>query len=172
MHIDEPDYDDAARLLPILERRTGRIVVNAFAHPQEVGHATIHGGPYPATTDSRFTSVGMSSIDRFLRPVTYQGFPDALLPDALATRNPRAAAADRRAHDPRLDGRPQGLSHRGLHRAGRTSACKQRNGQERSMRIHDKTALVTGANRASAGRSPVSLPSTAPRSMPRPAAPN
>ncbi|MDX3761884.1 MULTISPECIES: aldehyde dehydrogenase (NADP(+)) [Streptomyces] len=88
MHIDEPDYDDAARLLPILERRTGRIVVNAFAHPQEVGHATIHGGPYPATTDSRFTSVGMSSIDRFLRPVTYQGFPDALLPDALATRNP------------------------------------------------------------------------------------
>ncbi|MGV9702724.1 aldehyde dehydrogenase (NADP(+)) [Streptomyces sp. NPDC003483] len=88
MHLDEADHGDAARLLPILERRTGRIVVNAFAHPQEVGHATIHGGPFPATTDSRFTSVGMTSIDRFLRPVTYQGFPDALLPDALAADNP------------------------------------------------------------------------------------
>lgn len=88
MHLDEADHSDAARLLPILERRTGRIVVNAFAHPQEVGHATIHGGPFPATTDSRFTSVGMTSIDRFLRPVTYQGFPDALLPDALAADNP------------------------------------------------------------------------------------
>ncbi|MFC4530416.1 aldehyde dehydrogenase (NADP(+)) [Sphaerisporangium dianthi] len=88
MHLDEPDHADAARLLPILERRTGRIVVNAFAHPQEVGHATVHGGPFPATTDSRFTSVGMSSIDRFLRPVTYQGFPDALLPGALAAGNP------------------------------------------------------------------------------------
>jgi NADP-dependent aldehyde dehydrogenase len=88
MHIDEPDYDEAARLLPILERRTNRIVVNAFSHPQEVGYATIHGGPFPATTDSRFTSVGMTAIDRFLRPVTYQGFPDALLPDALAEANP------------------------------------------------------------------------------------
>jgi NADP-dependent aldehyde dehydrogenase len=88
MHIDESDHGDAARLLPILERRTGRIVVNAFAQPQEVGHATIHGGPFPATTDSRFTSVGMDAIDRFLRPVTYQGFPDALLPDALAADNP------------------------------------------------------------------------------------
>ncbi|MCX5188933.1 aldehyde dehydrogenase (NADP(+)) [Streptomyces sp. NBC_00268] len=88
MHLDEADHSDAARLLPILERRTGRIVVNAFSVPQEVGHATIHGGPFPATTDSRFTSVGMTSIDRFLRPVTYQGFPDALLPDALAADNP------------------------------------------------------------------------------------
>ncbi|MET9128132.1 aldehyde dehydrogenase (NADP(+)) [Streptomyces sp. NPDC004528] len=88
MHIDEPDYNEAARLLPILERRTNRIVVNAFSHPQEVGYATIHGGPFPATTDSRFTSVGMTAIDRFLRPVTYQGFPDTLLPDALAEANP------------------------------------------------------------------------------------
>jgi hypothetical protein len=56
-------------------------------HPQEVGYATIHGGPFPATTDRHFTSVGMTAI-RFLRPVTYQGFPDALLPDALAEANP------------------------------------------------------------------------------------
>jgi NADP-dependent aldehyde dehydrogenase len=88
MHLDDEDHAEAVRLLPILERRTGRIVVNAFSHPQEVGHATIHGGPFPATTDSRFTSVGMSAIDRFLRPVTYQGFPDALLPEALGAANP------------------------------------------------------------------------------------
>ncbi|MFE4371297.1 hypothetical protein ACFRMN_24245 [Streptomyces sp. NPDC056835] len=87
MHIDQTDHDDARRLLPILERCTNRIVVNAFSHPQEVGYATIHGGPFPATTDSRFTSVGMTAIDRFLRPVTYQGFPDDLLPDALAGAN-------------------------------------------------------------------------------------
>jgi NADP-dependent aldehyde dehydrogenase len=87
-HIDEPDYDEAARPLPILERRTNRIVINAFSHPQEVGYATIHGGPFPATTDSRFTSVGMTAIHRFLRPVTYQGFPDDLLPHALAEANP------------------------------------------------------------------------------------
>lgn len=87
MHLEDADHDIARRLVPILERRTGRIVVNAFAHPQEVSYATIHGGPFPATSDSRFTSVGMSSIDRFLRPVTYQGFPDALLPEALKNEN-------------------------------------------------------------------------------------
>jgi len=87
MHLEEADHETARRLVPILERRTGRIVVNAFAHPQEVSYATIHGGPFPATSDSRFTSVGLSSIERFLRPVTYQGFPDALLPEALKDDN-------------------------------------------------------------------------------------
>lgn len=88
MQIDQPDHALAARLLPILERRTGRIVVNAFAHPQEVSYASIHGGPFPATSDSRFTSVGMTAIERFLRPVCYQGFPDDLLPEALKHDNP------------------------------------------------------------------------------------
>jgi NADP-dependent aldehyde dehydrogenase len=88
MHVDAEDFGDAERLLPILERRTGRIVFNAFAHPQEVSHASIHGGPFPATSDSRFTSVGMSAIERFLRPVCYQGFPDGLLPEALKLDNP------------------------------------------------------------------------------------
>jgi NADP-dependent aldehyde dehydrogenase len=83
LQIDVADHALAARLLPVLERCTGRIVVNAFAHPQEVSHASIHGGPFPATSDSRFTSVGMTSIERFLRPVCYQGFPDDLLPEAL-----------------------------------------------------------------------------------------
>jgi NADP-dependent aldehyde dehydrogenase len=88
MHLERDDLAIAGRLLPILERRTGRIVVNAFAHPQEVGYSTIHGGPFPATTDSRFTSVGMTAIERFLRPVCYQGFPDDLLPEALKAANP------------------------------------------------------------------------------------
>ncbi|KJK21111.1 2,5-dioxovalerate dehydrogenase [Burkholderiaceae bacterium 16] len=89
MQIDRADHALAARLLPVLERRTGRIVINAFAHPQEVSYASIHGGPFPATSDGRFTSVGMSSIERFLRPVCYQGFPDELLPEALKHDNPR-----------------------------------------------------------------------------------
>ena len=88
LHLQSSDLDLARRLLPILERRTGRIVVNAFAHPQEVTFATVHGGPFPATSDSRFTSVGMTSIERFLRPVAYQGFPDELLPAALRQHNP------------------------------------------------------------------------------------
>jgi alpha-ketoglutaric semialdehyde dehydrogenase len=88
MHLEPADHALAAQLLPVLERRTGRIVVNAFAHPQEVSYASIHGGPFPATSDSRFTSVGMSAIERFLRPVCYQGFPDELLPQALQHENP------------------------------------------------------------------------------------
>ncbi|GJH03587.1 aldehyde dehydrogenase (NADP(+)) [Paraburkholderia terrae] len=88
MQLDPADHALAARLLPILERRTGRIVVNAFSHPQEVSYASIHGGPFPATSDSRFTSVGMTAIERFLRPVCYQGFPDDLLPEALKHDNP------------------------------------------------------------------------------------
>jgi NADP-dependent aldehyde dehydrogenase len=88
MHLEDEDLTLAQRLLPVLERRTGRIVVNAFAHPQEVNFATVHGGPFPATSDSRFTSVGMTSIERFLRPVAYQGFSQALLPEVLRDANP------------------------------------------------------------------------------------
>ena len=88
MQIDPADYALAAQLVRVLERRTGRIVINAFSHPQEVSYASIHGGPFPATSDSRFTSVGMTAIERFLRPVCYQGFPDDLLPEALRHSNP------------------------------------------------------------------------------------
>jgi len=87
MHIDPEDYAVARDLLPILERRTGRVIINAFSIPQETGFAAIHGGPFPATTDSRFTSVGMTAIERFLRPVSYQGFPDELLPEPLTALN-------------------------------------------------------------------------------------
>ncbi|RJG02426.1 aldehyde dehydrogenase (NADP(+)) [Noviherbaspirillum sedimenti] len=88
LHIEPADYDAARSLLPVLERRMGRILVNGFGTGVEVGHAMVHGGPYPATADGRSTSVGSLAIDRFLRPVSYQDLPDALLPDALKTENP------------------------------------------------------------------------------------
>ncbi|WP_250453636.1 aldehyde dehydrogenase (NADP(+)) [Caballeronia sp. ATUFL_M2_KS44] len=88
LHIDEADYAEARRFLPALERRTGRILVNGFGTGVEVGHAMVHGGPYPSTADGRSTSVGSLAIDRFLRPVSYQDLPDALLPDAIKNDNP------------------------------------------------------------------------------------
>jgi NADP-dependent aldehyde dehydrogenase len=62
--------------------------VNGFGTGVEVGHAMVHGGPFPSTADGRSTSVGSLAINRFLRPVSYQDLPDALLPDALKTDNP------------------------------------------------------------------------------------
>jgi NADP-dependent aldehyde dehydrogenase len=88
LHIEPGDYDAARSLLPALEQRVGRILVNGFGTGVEVGHAMVHGGPYPATSDGRSTSVGSLAIDRFLRPVSYQDLPDAILPDALKSSNP------------------------------------------------------------------------------------
>lgn len=88
LHIDEADHADARRLLPALERRAGRILVNGFGTGVEVGHAMVHGGPYPSTADGRSSSVGSLAINRFLRPVSYQDLPGALLPDALKDNNP------------------------------------------------------------------------------------
>ena len=86
--MDDDDLALARRLLPILERRVGRILANGFPTGVEVSHAMVHGGPYPATSDSRTTSVGTLAIERFLRPVCYQNLPDALLPVALRHDNP------------------------------------------------------------------------------------
>ena len=86
LHLDEAadaDLPLARRLLPVLERKAGRILANAFPTGVEVCHAMVHGGPWPATSDSRSTSVGSSAILRFLRPVCYQDLPQALLPAAL-----------------------------------------------------------------------------------------
>ena len=77
-----------ADLLEILEQKVGRLLINGFPTGVEVSHAMQHGGPYPATTDSRSTSVGTNAILRFARPVCYQNFPDALLPDELKFANP------------------------------------------------------------------------------------
>ena len=88
LHLDAEDAPIAQRLIPIFERKTNRIIANKFANQVEISYATIHGGPYPATSDSRFTSVGASAIDRFLRPVCYDNLPSNLLPDALQDSNP------------------------------------------------------------------------------------
>ena len=77
IHGSEEDYPQARTLLDLLTQKVGRIVMNGFPTGVEVSHAMVHGGPYPATTDSRSTSVGTTSIYRFTRPVCYQNFPDA-----------------------------------------------------------------------------------------------
>ena len=77
-----------ADLLEILEQKVGRLLINGFPTGVEVSHAMQHGGPYPATTDSRSTSVGTNAILRYSRPVCYQNFPDVLLPDELKATNP------------------------------------------------------------------------------------
>ena len=83
IHLRETDFALASRLLPALERKAGRIIANGWPTGVEVAHAMVHGGPFPATSDSRTTSVGSLAIERFLRPVCYQDLPAALLPDAL-----------------------------------------------------------------------------------------
>lgn len=88
VHADESDYDAAAHLLPALELKAGRILFDGWPTGVEVGHAMVHGGPYPATSDSRSTSVGARAIERFLRPVAYQDVPTSLLPSAIADGNP------------------------------------------------------------------------------------
>jgi NADP-dependent aldehyde dehydrogenase len=75
-------------LVALLEQKAGRLVINAFPTGVEVSHAMHHGGPSPAASDARFTSVGTAALLRFARPVCYQGFPAALLPAALQDANP------------------------------------------------------------------------------------
>jgi NADP-dependent aldehyde dehydrogenase len=88
LQIDEGDMDAARALLPVLERKVGRILANGFPTGVEVSSAMVHGGPFPATADGRSTSVGTGAIERFLRPVCYQNLPQALLPEPLRDGNP------------------------------------------------------------------------------------
>src|SRR5579872_2645144 len=88
IHGTEQDLKDFADLIAILETKVGRIIFNGFPTGLEVTHAIVHGGPYPATSDGRTTSVGSSAIFRFARPVCYQGFPDEALPEELKNANP------------------------------------------------------------------------------------
>jgi NADP-dependent aldehyde dehydrogenase len=82
------DLRTHGELLPLLEQKVGRVLFNGYPTGVEVCDAMVHGGPYPATSDARGTSVGSLAIDRFLRPVCYQNCPDALLPEALKDANP------------------------------------------------------------------------------------
>jgi alpha-ketoglutaric semialdehyde dehydrogenase len=88
IHGTPVDLTEFAELVEILKHKVGRIVFNGYPTGVEVCHAMIHGGPYPATTNSSTTSVGTQAIYRFARPVCYQDFPDASLPDELKNTNP------------------------------------------------------------------------------------
>jgi len=88
VHGTPGDLQQAKRLLRILERKAGRLIINGFPTGVEVCPAMNHGGPYPATTDVRFTSVGTAALYRFVRPICYQDFPVTLLPEALRDENP------------------------------------------------------------------------------------
>jgi alpha-ketoglutaric semialdehyde dehydrogenase len=91
IHMTDADSDLVGTLLPVLEEKVGRILINGFGTGVEVCHAMVHGGPFPATSDSRTSSVGSLAIRRFLRPVAYQDLPDALRPDGLKAENPLGA---------------------------------------------------------------------------------
>ncbi|OYX67411.1 MAG: aldehyde dehydrogenase (NADP(+)) [Sphingomonadales bacterium 32-64-17] len=83
LHMVKADHPAAANLVPVLERLAGRVIANAWPTGVEVTHAMVHGGPFPATSDGRSTSVGTMAIDRFVRPVSYQDMPAELLPSPL-----------------------------------------------------------------------------------------
>jgi alpha-ketoglutaric semialdehyde dehydrogenase len=97
---DEDDLAANRELIRILEHKAGRLIFNGFPTGVEVTHAMVHGGPYPATSDPRFTSVGSLAIYRFARPVCFQGFPQAVLPAELQDANPLGIRRLR-------DGRPE-----------------------------------------------------------------
>jgi alpha-ketoglutaric semialdehyde dehydrogenase len=99
---DDGENAQVARLLPVLERKVGRILYNGWPTGVEVNHSMVHGGPFPSTSDSRTTSVGTLAIQRFLRPVAYQNLPDALLPSPVADANPWNEVRS-------IDGRIEGL---------------------------------------------------------------
>ena len=84
----EEDLQEYTDLINILEQKVGRLLINGYPTGVEVCHSMVHGGPYPATTNSRTTSVGTLAIHRFTRPVCYQNFPQSLLPAELKDDNP------------------------------------------------------------------------------------
>lgn len=88
VHLADEDKPTVRQLIPSLESKVGRILLNGFGTGVEVCHSMVHGGPFPATSDSRTTSVGSLAINRFLRPVSYQDFPQDLLAPVLQDANP------------------------------------------------------------------------------------
>jgi len=88
IHASDTELDTCNNLFALLREKAGRLILNGFPTGVEVVHAMVHGGPYPASTFSGTTSVGMTAIQRFMRPVAFQNMPDSLLPDALKNANP------------------------------------------------------------------------------------
>lgn len=88
LHGTNEDFNGHTSLLNALEIHVGRLVFNGFPTGVEIGHATHHGGPYPATSTQVHTSIGVAAIERFVRPVCYQNCPQDQLPEALVDSNP------------------------------------------------------------------------------------
>jgi len=88
IHAEATELDSAKPYFDLLREKVGRLLWNGFPTGVEVVYAQMHGGPYPATTASATTSVGLTAIQRFMRPVAFQNLPDQLLPDALKNANP------------------------------------------------------------------------------------
>ncbi len=88
VHGTDAELSANASLITALERRAGRLIINGFPTGVEVCHSMVHGGPFPSTSDGRSTSVGTMAIERFCRPVSWQGFPQDLLPAELRDDNP------------------------------------------------------------------------------------
>jgi 2,5-dioxopentanoate dehydrogenase len=89
IHGTPQDLEEYRDLVAILEQKVGRLIFNGFPTGIEPCNAVHHGGPYPATTDARTTSIGTAAVERFVRPVCYQDFPQAALPPELRDENPR-----------------------------------------------------------------------------------
>ncbi len=89
IHGTEEDLADHRDLIEVLRKKVGRLIFNGYPVGLEICHSIHHGGPYPATTHSHFTSIGTRAIQRFVRPVCYQDWPDAQLPAELQNANPR-----------------------------------------------------------------------------------
>ena len=88
LHTDPAELAALSGLLTVMRERAGRVVLNGFPTGVEVGHAMVHGGPFPATSDGASTSVGTRATERFSRPFAYQDFPDSALPPELQNANP------------------------------------------------------------------------------------
>jgi NADP-dependent aldehyde dehydrogenase len=84
----EEELPKYRHVVEMLKNRVGRIIYNGVPTGVEVCPSMVHGGPYPASTDSRFTAVGIYSIRRWARPFSYQEWPDNMLPDELKNSNP------------------------------------------------------------------------------------
>lgn len=89
VHGTDEELAQNTRLINLLKRKVGRLIFNGYPTGVEVGHAIVHGGPYPASSDSRTTAVGSASISRFARPVSFQNFPQSALAEELRDNNSR-----------------------------------------------------------------------------------
>jgi len=88
LHAAAADEEALKPIINIVSDKAGRVIYGGYPTGVEVCHSMQHGGPFPATSDARATSVGSAAIFRFVRPVAYQSFPDHLLPEALQNANP------------------------------------------------------------------------------------